>query len=158
MEEIKERKKPGPKPKQRPTTENRTERPRRHAVGGAGSGGRLTADNLDPDYNYRFVTDEGSRIEEMKGYGYEIDQDHNVTISTVNPMQTGSAKTVVVDKRTGQKGVLMRQPKEYHEEDAKLRAAAIDKSEESMFRQLKTDEGRYGNVEQSNNLARSVED
>ena len=52
----------------------------------------------------------------------------------------------------------MRQPKEYHEEDQKLRAEAIKKSEESMFRQLKTEEGRYGEVENTNSLARPLDD
>lgn len=156
-EEVKVRQKPGPKPK-RPTAENRTSRPRRSAVGGAGSGGRLKFDNLDPDYHYYLVTDIGTKVEEFKSYGYEVDRDPNVIVSSVNPTQTGSGHSIVVDKRTGEKGVLMRQPKEYHEEDRELRAKAIAKTEESMFRKLKTDEGRYGEVEQSNNLARAVED
>ena len=52
----------------------------------------------------------------------------------------------------------MRQPIEFHEEDRKTRAKAIEKSEESMFRKLKNDEGRYGDVENTNSLSRSVED
>jgi len=154
---MEQKKGPG-RPKQRPNPENRTKRPRRSAVGGAGSGGRIQFDNLDPDYNYYLVTDTGNKIDEFKSYGYEVDEDQNIQVSSVNPIQTGSGHSIVVDKRTGEKGVLMRQPKEYHEEDQKLRAKAIDKTEESMFRELKTDEGRYGDVEQSNNLARAVED
>jgi hypothetical protein len=142
----------------RPELGNRSNRPRRSAVGGAGAGGILNVvGDLDPNYNYRFVNDEGSRLDEMKGYGYDIDTSSNIRIGSNNPTQSGSTHSVVVDKGTGKKGVLMRQPKKYHEEDKKLRAEAIDKSEESMFRNLKTEEGRYGEVESTNSLARKIE-
>jgi hypothetical protein len=143
----------------RPDSDNRSNRPRRSAVGGANAGGMLNViGSLDPNYNYRTVNDEGSRIEEMKSYGYEIAPDEDLKYGSSNPTQTGSAHTVVVDKRTGKKGVLMRQPIDYHEEDRVTRAKAIDKTEESMFRKLKTDEGRYGDVERTNSLARKLDD
>ena len=91
-----------------------------------------------------------NRIEELKSYGYEIDTSENITAISGSAVKTGSAHSVVVDKRTGKKGVLMRQPKEFHEEDKAAKAKAIDKTEESMFRKLKTDEGRYGDIENTN--------
>jgi hypothetical protein len=143
----------------RPDSSNRGERPRRSAVGGAGSGGKLcVVGDLDPNYNYRFETDTGSNIEIFKSYGYEIVGDNDVKVSSTNPVQTGSSQTVVVDRATGAKGILMRQPKKYHEEDKKKRAEMIAKSEESMFRKLKTEDGRYGSVENTNSLAASTED
>ena len=141
----------------RPDPSNRSGRKRRSAVGGARDFLNVVGD-LDQNYNYRIANDEGSRISELEGYGYEVDQSKHLHIGSSNPTQSGSSHTVVVDRNTGQKGVLMRQPKEYHEEDQTLRAAAIDKSEESMFRELKTEEGRYGDIENSNSLARKLDD
>lgn len=145
------------KPNNRPDPDNRSKRPRRSAIGGAGRAGRLTVTgNLDPNFNYRTVNDDGNRIEEMKSYGYELVQDDSLCYSGCSK-QAGSTHSVVVDKREGKKGVLMRQPNEYHEEDKKLRAKAIAKTEESMFRNLKTEDGRYGEVEGTTSLAREVD-
>ena len=143
----------------RPEIGNRAERPRRSAVGGAGAGNILNVvGDRDPNYNYRIVNDEGSRIQEMEGYGYKIDQSSNLSIGSNNPTQSGTSHSVVVDKATGKKGVLRRQRKEDHEEDKQLRAAAIAKSEESMFRNLKSEDGRYGEVTNTNSLAKSNEE
>lgn len=142
----------------RPNLNNRSNRPRRSAVGGAGAGGLLEVTGKDENFVYRWVNDEGSRIAELKSYGYDIVQDKDIIISTTNAIQSGSSHSVVVDKKSGKKGVLMRQPIEFHKEDKKLRAQAIDKSEESMFRKLKTEDSRYGDVEQTNSLSKSVED
>ncbi len=135
--------------------DDRSQRPRRPAVGGAGAGGKMQViGEKDPNYVYRFETDEGSAIETMKGHGYEIVEEDDVQISSTNPVQSGSTQSVVVDRKSGAKGILMRQKKDYHEEDKQLRAEMIDKSEESMFRNLKTTEGRYGEVESTNSLAK----
>lgn len=145
--------------KNRPSNnDDRSNRPRRPAVGGAGAGGKLqVTGEKDPNYIYRFETDEGSAIETMKGHGYKVVEDDDVQISSTNPVQSGSLQTVVVDRKTGAKGILMRQKRVHHEEDKKLRAEMIDKSEESMFRNLKTADGRYGEVENTNSLAREAE-
>ena len=112
---------------------------------------------LDPNYNYRWVNDEGSEIDVMKSYGYDVVEDHNVSVRSKNPTGSGSIKSVVVDKRTGKKGVLMRQPIEFHEEDRKLRAKAIAESEASIFRQMKNEDGRYGEIENTNSLAKEAD-
>ena len=160
METEIEKKKPGRPAKARPDTENRAKRPRRHAVGGAAGQSVLNVSgNLDTkNFNYRTVNDEGSRIEEMKTYGYDIVQDEDVSYNSSNQIKTGTAHSVVVDKRTGKKAILMRQPIEFHEEDKTLRAKAIAKSEESMLRKLKTEEGRYGDVEATNSFDRKLDD
>ena len=141
----------------RPDTSNRSNRPRRHAVGGA-QNIINTIGNRDPNYNYYVVTDTGTKVEEFESYGYEIDQSQDIKLGSNRPTQTGTAHSVVVDRGTGEKGVLMRQPIEYHEEDKKIRADMIDKSEESMFRELKNPkEGTYAEVENTSSLARKVE-
>lgn len=143
----------------RPTQSTRANRPRRSAVGGAGSGGALTVlGDKDPNFNYRIVNDEGSRIDEMRSYGYEVVTDDSVKFNSANEIATGSSHSVVVDRASGKKAILMRQPMEFHEEDRVKRAQMIDESEKSMFRKLKTEEGRYGEVEQTNSLSKNVED
>ena len=143
----------------RPDPSNRSNRPRRSSAKSKSVGPLALYGDLDHEnYVYRVANDEGNRIEELKSYGYEIDQSQNIDFLGGNAIKTGSAHSVVVDKRTGKKGVLMRQPREFHEEDKAAKAALIDKTEESMFRKLKTDEGRYGDVENTNSLARKLDD
>ena len=143
----------------RPDPSNRAKRPRRSSAKSKTAGPLALVGDLDHEnYVYRVANDEGNRIEELKGYGFEIDQSQNIDFLGGNAIKTGSAHSVVVDKRTGKKGVLMRQPREFHEEDKAAKAAMIDKTEESMFRKLKTDEGRYGDVENTNSLARAIDD
>jgi hypothetical protein len=121
-------------------------RPRRSAVGGKRD--ILTANgNLDFEkYHYHIVNMEGTNIEEFKSYGYEIDESQDIEMGTSNAKQSGSANTAIADRRTGMKAVLMRQPIENYREDQELRASAIAESEGSMLRDLKTADGRYGEV------------
>ena len=140
------------------TAANRSGRPRRSAVGGKQD--VLGVDGpLDPNYNWRIVNDEGSEVDVMKSYGYEVYQGNEVQIRSKNPTGlTGSGKSVVVDKRTGKKGVLMRQPIEFHEEDRKLRAQQIAETEKSIFRKMQNEDGRYGTVEGGTSLAHETDD
>jgi len=133
-----------PKTLKRPDSTNRSQRPRRSAVGGKRD--VLKADgNLDyTKYHYYIVNEEN--IAEFQSYGYEIDESNDVNLQSSNGRLTGSQASAVVDRKTGKKAVLMRQPIEFHNEDKKLRALAIDESEESMLRDLKEAEGRYGSV------------
>jgi len=143
----------------RPTPSTRAKRPRRSAVGGAGSGGVLNVSgDKDPNFNYRVVNDEGSRVDVMRSFGYEVVTDDSVKFNSGYEIGTGSSHSVVVDKGTGKKAILMRQPMEFHEEDRIKRAKMIDDSEKSMFRKLETEEGRYGEVEQTNSLAKGTDD
>jgi hypothetical protein len=144
--------------KGRPEPGNRSGR-RRSSAGSQTSGPlAMTGQRDEENYVYRIVNDEGNRIDLHKSYGYELVQNEGVDFISGNAVKTGSVTSVVVDKQTGKKGVLMRQPKEFHEEDAKAKADLIKKREESMFRKLKTDEGRYGDVENTNSLAKAIKD
>jgi len=145
--------------KGRPEPGNRSGRKRRSSASSQTSGPLAMVGQRDEEnYVYRIVNDEGNRIDLHKSYGYELVQNQGVDFISGNAVKTGSVTSVVVDKQTGKKGVLMRQPKEFHEEDAKAKADLIKKREESMFRKLKTDEGRYGDVENTNSLAKAIED
>jgi len=147
------------RPAKKPDPSNRSGRVRRSSANSRLAGPMALSGNFDHEnYVYRVANDEGGRIEELKSYGYEIDQSQDVEFLGGNAVKTGSAHSVIVDKRTGKKGVLMRQPREFHEEDKKLKAEIIDKTERDIFRKLKTDDGRYGEVENTNSLAKAVED
>lgn len=134
-----------PKKLNRPDSTNRSNRPERTAAVGGKRNVLKAGGNLDHSkYHYYIVNEEN--IAEFQSYGYEIDESNDVNLQSANGRLTGSQSSAVVDRATGKKAVLMRQPIEFHNEDKELRAKAIDESEESMLRDLKEAEGRYGSV------------
>lgn len=133
-----------PKKRGRPSKTNRSNRTRRSPVGGKRDVLTAKGDLDFEKYHYHIVNEKN--IQEFQSYGYEIDESDNVSMTGDHAPLTGSANTAIADRRDGMKAVLMRQPIEIYEEDRKLRAETIDKSEESMLRDLKESEGRYGDV------------
>ena len=120
-------------------------RPVRQPVG---SRNRLTVAGKDPGYAYRWVVDydgTGDRLTEFKDAGYEFVPSglHGVGDKRVD---VGDALGSVESKLmgNGQKGYLMRQTKEFYDEDQKAKQIKVNKSEEA----LKTPfDGSYGKVE-----------
>ena len=97
------------------------------------------------NYVYRWVNDKGVRIDQFKQAGYEtVEQDGKIMLGAASTQTLGSVIKVVVDRNTGQEAILMRIRKEWYDEDRAADAAEIARSEESMFRQLKEADGRYG--------------
>lgn len=71
----------------------------------------IDPDQLDSDFHYRIVNDSAYQINKRKKMGYEVVQDSNVDIGDGGASSTnglGSVPSVVVDKTTGQRGILMR--------------------------------------------------
>ena len=95
----------------------------------------LTVSNQDPNYTYRWVADDPQRpgrIERLKEYGYEVvTEDMEVGGKAVDKStKIGSAVT-----RLGGGGitlVLMRQQKEWWDEDQKAKQAKVDAVEATM--------------------------
>jgi hypothetical protein len=120
-------------------------RPTREPVG---TRNRLKVYNEDPNYKYRWVVDydgTGDRIEQFKLAGYEVCPKglHKVGDARVSqPAAQGSSETLSAGG--GQKAVLMRQKKEYYDEDQKAKADRVDASEAAL-KQQKSD-GFYGKV------------
>lgn len=120
-------------------------RPNREPVG---LRNRLTVHSADPNYVYRWVVDydgTGDRIEQFKRAGYEPVPKglHKIGDSRVNiGSEAGSMEVLSVGN--GQKAVLMRQSKEFYDEDQKRKAGHIDALEESL-RNPNVD-GKYGKV------------
>jgi len=110
-----------------------TKRARRTPVEGARN--ILTVLNKDPNYVYRFAAEDPvrpGRVAWLKERGYEVvTQDMEVGDKVVDKgSKLGSAVT-----RLGGGGitlVLMRQPKEWYDEDQKMKQEKVDALEEAM--------------------------
>jgi len=142
----------------RPTDTERFKRNIRAAAGGAGQGGKLRyTGTLDPAFSYRICNDQGSNIQEMKSLGFDICVGDEVQFLSSNEIKTGSQHSVVVDRGTGAQGILMKRPIELDEFSKKVANEKIAETEKTMFRKLETEEGRYGTVENTNSLAKQLD-
>ena len=108
-------------------------------------GPQAIAGEKNPEFEYRFVNDTGSRIQNFKAAGYEfvtgddlIVGDNRVSDAT----DLGSAKRVI--SNDGTTSYLMRIKKEYYEEDQASKAAAIKEQEAAMKQEAST--GMYGKL------------
>jgi len=111
-------------------------------------GPQVITGDKDPDYVYRFVNDSGSRIDQMKNAGYEIVTDDDLVVGesrVSDPNQLGSGKRVVSKDGTVQ--YLMRQKKEWYDEDQATKQAHNDEIERAMKKQAQ--EGMYGSIKTS---------
>ena len=106
----------------------------------------LTASNKEPGFTYRFVNDEGDRVQTMQERGYEVVTDKTIKIGdarVATPSAEGSARVASVGG--GVKAVLMRIKDEWYQEDQALKQAEIDEVEKSLKRTNL--EGSYGQIE-----------
>ena len=113
-------------------------RPKRTSVGSARD--ILTVLNKDPNYEYRFVSDDPKRpgrIERLKELGYEMVTDdlevgqkavdRNTKVGSVITRQGGGGITLV----------LMRIPKEWYDEDQKDKQKKVDALQAAMQADVK---------------------
>lgn len=108
-------------------------------------GPQAIAGDKNPEFEYRFVNDTGSRIQNFKAAGYEfvtgddlIVGDNRVSDAT----DLGSAKRVI--SNDGTTSYLMRIKKDWYEEDQASKAAAIKEQEAAMKQEAST--GMYGKL------------
>lgn len=108
-------------------------------------GPQAIAGEKDANFEYRFVNDTGSRIQNFKAAGYEfvtgddlIVGDNRVSDAT----DLGSAKRVI--SNDGTTSYLMRIKKEWFEEDQASKAAALKEQEAAMTKEAST--GMYGKL------------
>ena len=120
-------------------------RPTREPVG---QRNRLKVRGQDPNYVYRWVVDydgTGDRINEFKEAGYEVvpKGTHKVGDARVHvPSAEGSSEVLSVGG--GQKAVLMRQKKEWYDEDQQAKAKRVEDSEKALKKPNL--DGSYGKV------------
>jgi len=110
--------------------------------------GRLTVNGIEDDkeYYYRVVNDKNNRVHQLQQLGFEIVENNSgIVMGDSNPSEAGSAVIATCDQRDGSKAILMRQRKEWRDEDEAFKQSEVDKGEEAIFRTLK-EEGQYGEI------------
>lgn len=90
------------------------------------------AGKLDPDYTYRFINDEPGRVHKLT-----VLDDWDVVNATdleTNPKDKGVGSQVerIVDRRSGQRAILVRKRKDFYEADKAKEQAQIDDVEKSI--------------------------
>lgn len=95
-----------------------------------GSRNRISLKHQDPDYTYRIVNDLDDRVQQLLDAGYEIDTTQTVGDKRVDtPSAMGGAFSV----GNGVKAFVMRQKKEWYQEDQASKQAQIDQVEQTMY-------------------------
>lgn len=108
--------------------------------------GKLSVGRKDPDFEYRFVNDEGDNVADKMDRGWEavlksetVVGDKRVDSATAE----GSLATVTVGQ--GRKAVLMKIRKDWYAEDQMIKQAEVDKSEQAT--KAEALDGNYGKIE-----------
>ena len=100
----------------------------------------------DPNYEYRFVNDVGSRVAVMREAGYELVEDPNLIVGdsrVSDPTTLGTAKSVL--SKDGTTSYLMRIKKEWYVEDQAAKEEANAEIEKAL--QKDASQMDYGKVE-----------
>lgn len=108
-------------------------------------GPQSIAGEKDPNFEYRFVNDTGSRIANFKAAGYEFVEDQDLIVGdsrVFDPSDIGSSKKVV--SNDGTVSYLMRIKKEWYEEDKAAKAEQINETERAMKQEAS--QGMYGKL------------
>lgn len=111
-----------------------------------GTRNRLTVRGQEPGYVYRVVNDVDDRIQTFQEMGYEIVTDGNITVGDkriTNPAQEGSPVKVSVGQ--GVQAYVMRQKKEWYDEDQSSKQKSVDELEKTMHKEA-SGEGFYGKL------------
>lgn len=106
----------------------------------------LTVAGKEPGYDYRFVNDEGDRVQEFLDNGWEIVEKKTVRIGDKRVGQAapeGSAATASVGQ--GKTAFVLRIREEWKKEDDVAKQALVDASEQAM--KEKALDGTYGKLE-----------
>lgn len=99
----------------------------------------------DPNYEYRFVNDTGSRIHNFQQAGYELvtGDDLSVGDSRIQDAgELGSGKRVI--SNDGTTSYLMKIKKEWYKEDQDAKAALVSEQEAAMKKEAS--QGMYGSI------------
>lgn len=104
----------------------------------------LTVSNRDPDYHYRWVLNNPDRVAKFKEAWYEVVERTDDLRVGDRKVDTSAGTSSIVETRAGmgQKYVLMRLPKDLHDEDQRAKQRQVDESEAAMQREAQ--QGRYG--------------
>lgn len=95
---------------------------------------RISVRNQDPAYTYRVVTDIDNRVEELIDRGYEIVPQDKVVRGGDKRVDDASAlgSTSSISLGRGDRGVVMRQLREWNLEDQASKSIRADELEKTM--------------------------
>jgi hypothetical protein len=108
-------------------------------------GPQAIAGNKDPNFEYRFVNDTGSRVANFQAAGYEFVTGDDLTVGdsrVFDPSDVGSAKRVT--SNDGTISYLMRIKKEWYQEDQAAKAQQVNETEKAMKQDAS--QGMYGSL------------
>lgn len=115
-----------------------------------GTRNRLNVRGQAPGYVYRIVNDIDDRIQTLQEIGYELVTDKGVVVGDKrisNPTQEGSPVKISVGQ--GTQAYVMRQKKEWFDEDQAAKQVKNNELEATMKREV-SDAGFYGKLKISN--------
>lgn len=118
-----------------------TNRPKRIPV--SGNRDLITVQGKDPDFNYRIVKEKPGRVDKFQAAGYEM-VTHAVEIGSTGERDTSLGTPVRINLGRGDTGYLMRQPKEYFDEDQAAKEMELRSREESL---IQNKQDTYGKIE-----------
>lgn len=108
---------------------------------------RLEISGKEAGYTYRIVNDTEDRVAQLQDRGYEVVSNKDVRIGT-RRLEQGSPEGSVASMSVGGgiKGVVMRIPDEWYQEDQAAKNANIDRLEKQTKQQA-LDSNDYGKFE-----------
>jgi hypothetical protein len=106
---------------------------------------KLRGKGEDPNYHYRLINDTDDRIGSFLDAGWEFVTDEEIRIGDSKVDETTPfGKARVVSVGGGLKAYLMKQKREWYEEDQAAKQALVDKHEQAM---RPNPDGQYGKIE-----------
>ncbi len=105
----------------------------------------LTVSGKEPGYVYRIVNDEGDRVEQFKGAGYEVVPASDVVIGDrrINAA-TPEGSVAQASVGNGVKGIVMRIKEDWYKEDQAAKAKQVADLEAAT--KLEALKGTYGDI------------
>lgn len=94
-----------------------------------GARNRLSLKDQDPNFKYRIVNDEDDRVDQLIEQGYVIVEDAKVGAKRVDNAPAIGGRFSVGN---GLKAVVMKQRKDWFDEDQRMKQSAIDEQEKDM--------------------------
>lgn len=107
----------------------------------------LTVQGKDPNYVYRIVNDSGDRVQMFLDAGYEVCAADEVRVGDKRVQKaspTGSSAEVAVG--AGQKALVMKQRKDWYDEDQAAKQSKVNELESTMQKSAR-DNGFIGKIE-----------
>lgn len=108
-------------------------------------GPQSIAGEKDPNFEYRFVNDTGSRVANFQAAGYEFVTDEQIIVGdsrVFDPSDIGSGKRVT--SNDGTVSYLMRIKKEWYQEDQLAKSSQVNETEKAMKQDAS--QGMYGSI------------